>query len=181
MSNETKRYTVIIYSENQIGLLAQVSNVFTRRSLSIWSLSAGASASDGIHTITIVTDGTEKRVFEAVRQLEKRVDVLKVYHYSEEEIVYRELALYKVPTGKVIELGDIEDILARSNGKIVEINRDFTVIVKTGTTEETHELYDALQKYGIMQFQRSGRIAVSRERQEPVLDFLRRREEERNK
>ena len=104
MSNETKRYTVIIYSENQIGLLAQVSNVFTRRSLSIWSLSAGASAIDGIHTITIVTDGTEKRVFEAVRQLEKRVDVLKVYHYSEEEIVYRELALYKVPTLSLIHI-----------------------------------------------------------------------------
>ena len=181
MNELTKRYTVIIYSENQIGLLSQISNIFTRRSLSIWSLSAGATAIEGIHSITIVTDGTRKRVQEAVMQLEKRVDVLKAYLYTDEEIVYKELALYKVPTSEVIDHGDIEDILARSNAKIVEINRDFAVIVKTGTTEETNTLYHELQKYGIMQFQRSGSIGVSRERQEPITDFLNRCELRRGK
>ena len=79
-----KRYTVVIYSENQIGLLTQVANIFTRRSLDIWSMSAGASAMDGIHTITIVAEGVEKKVHEAVQQLEKRVDVVRVFLYEDE-------------------------------------------------------------------------------------------------
>ena len=68
---EIKNYTVIIYTENQIGLLAQISNIFTRRSMSIWSLSAGPSSIDGIHNITITTDATERRIREAVRQIIK--------------------------------------------------------------------------------------------------------------
>ena len=177
MDNTVKRYTVVIYSENQIGMLTQVANVFTRRSLSIWSLSAGASSIEGIHTITIVTDATEKKVLESVQQLEKRVDVVRVFYYAEDQVVYRELALYKIPTAKIIDSGNIEDILQRYNAKIIEINKTFTVISKVGTTDESQNLYDDLSQYGVMQFQRSGRIVVSRERQEPLRDFLRERSE----
>lgn len=87
MDNTVKRYTVVIYSENQIGVLAQVSNIFTRRSLSIWNLTASASAIEGIHTITIVTDGCEKRILEAVQQLEKRIEVVKVFYYCDQDIL----------------------------------------------------------------------------------------------
>lgn len=175
MDNTVRRYTVVIYSENQIGVLTKVANVFTRRSLNIWSLSAGASAIEGVHIITIVTDAVEKRVLESVKQLEKRVDVMKVFYYTEDQVVYRELALYKVPTGKILESGNIEDILQRYNAKIIEINSTFAVISKVGTTDETQNLYDDLNKFGVMQFQRAGRIVVSRERQEPLREFLRER------
>ena len=60
MDNEVKEYTVTIYTENQIGLLSQITNVFTRHGLSIWSLSAGATSMEGVHNITIVTSGLEK-------------------------------------------------------------------------------------------------------------------------
>ncbi|MBQ4306372.1 MAG: ACT domain-containing protein [Bacteroidales bacterium] len=76
MEDEIRNYTVLIYTENQIGLLAQISNVFTRRSLSIWTLSAGPTAIEGIHTITITTDATRRRIEDAVKQIEKRVDVI---------------------------------------------------------------------------------------------------------
>ena len=102
MENEVRTYTVTIYTENQIGLLAQISNIFTRRSLSIWSLSAGASSMEGVHNITIVTDATEKKIKEVVQQIEKRVDVLKAFFYTAEKIVYRELALYKILTEDLI-------------------------------------------------------------------------------
>lgn len=77
----TDRYTVIIYSENQIGVLAWVSNTFTRRSLSIWSLTARPTDIPGIHSIIIETDGTRKKVEEAADQLAKRVEVVKVYWF----------------------------------------------------------------------------------------------------
>lgn len=179
MENEVKEYTVTIYTENQIGLLSQITNVFTRHGLSIWSLSAGATSLEGVHNITIVTAGLEKKVKESVQQIEKRVDVIKVFFYTKDKIVYREVALYKVPTNCLLE-GDIESILSRYHARIVEMNKTFTVLQKTGTSEETGHLHDELKPYGILQFVRSGRIAVSRAEQEPVVKFLRKREKEKN-
>lgn len=162
MENQN-RYTVVIYSVNQIGLLTQVANIFTRRSLDIQSLSANASAMEGIHTITIDTVATPKRIEETVRQLEKRVDVMKVFYYSENEVVYRELALYKVSTQSMIASGDVEDILQSFNARILEINSEFTVISKVGTTDETRRLYEELSRYGMLEFQRSGKAVISRD------------------
>ncbi len=181
MDNTVKNYTVSIFTENQIGLLAQISNVFTRRNLSIWSLSAGASSIEGIHNITIITEATERRIREAVLQIEKRVDVVKAFYYTDEQIVYRELALYKVPTDKLLDGGNLEDLLSRNNARIVEMNRTFTVIQKTGHTHETQRLYEELQEVGVLQFVRSGRIALSRSSQEPVHGFLRERQAEKER
>ena len=180
MENEIKEYTVTIFTENQIGLLAQITNVFTRHGLSIWSLSAGATSMEGVHNITIVTAGSEKKVRESVQQIEKRVDVIKVFYYTPEKIVYRELCLYKVSTPALLQYGDIEILLNRYHARIVEMNKVFTVIQKTGLSEETARLHDDLKPIGVLQFVRSGRIAVSRAEQEPVFKFLRKREKERN-
>ena len=179
MENEIKEYTVTIYTENQIGLLAQITNVFTRHGLSIWSLSAGATSMEGVHNITIVTAGTEKKVRESVQQIEKRVDVIKVFFYTADKIVYCELCLYKVPTPALMEFGDIEALLNRYHARIVEMNKVFTVIQKTGLSDETARLHDELKSVGVLQFVRSGRIAVSRAEQEPVFKFLKKREKER--
>ena len=158
-----QKYTVVIYTENQIGILTQLANVFTRRSLNILSLSGNASDKAGIHTLTIDTEATPKRIEETARQLEKRVDVVKVEYYTEDRMVYKELALYKVSTPKMIQSGNIEDILQSHNARILEINSDYTVISKVGTTEQTAALFTALSPYGILQFQRSGRAIVSRD------------------
>ena len=158
-----QKYTVVIYTENQIGILTQLANVFTRRSLNILSLSGNASDKADIHTLTIDTEATPKRIEETARQLEKRVDVVKVEYYTEDRMVYKELALYKVSTPKMIQSGNIEDILQSHNARILEINSDYTVISKVGTTEQTAALFAALSPYGILQFQRSGRAIVSRD------------------
>ena len=137
MDNTVRRYTVVLHSENQIGVLNQVANIFTRHSLNMSSMSANASPLEGIHTISIVTYTVEKKIIEVVQQLEKKVDIVRAFYYSDEQTVYRELALYKVPTDKILGSGNIEDILQGYYAKIIEINRDFTVISKVGTTEET--------------------------------------------
>ena len=178
--NTIRKYTVVIHSENQIGLLTQIANIFTRHSLNMSSLAAGASPIEGIHTITIVTDATPKKILEVVQQIEKKVDVVRVFHYSDKDIVYRELALYKVQTDKIMDSGNIEELLQSHNAKIIELNKDFTVISKVGTTDQTQELYDHLNQFAVLQFQRSGRIVVSRERQEPLQEYLKDREINRN-
>lgn len=73
------RYSVLIYTEDQIGLLVQISNIFTRRSLSIWSMYAAPSKVENVHTITIIADGPEEKMIQAKMQLEKRMEVIRVY------------------------------------------------------------------------------------------------------
>ena len=89
--------------------------------------------------------------------------------------IEREHMLVKVrnTTESRAELKSAADLYHAS---IVEMNKCFTVLQKTGTTEETAHLYDELKPYGILQFIRSGRIAISRAEQEPVVKFLRKRE-----
>ena len=164
MDNEIRTYTVLIYTENQIGLLSQIANVFTRRSLNIWTLSAGPTAIDGVHTITITTDASRRKIDEAVKQIEKRVDVISATFYVSEEIVYRELALCKVPSKSLLESsGAIEQLLSDHHARILEMNPSFTVLQKTGTLRETTAFYESVKPFGVLQFVRSGRVAVSRD------------------
>lgn len=163
MDNEIRTYTVLIYTENQIGLLSQIANVFTRRSLSIWTLTAGPTAIEGVHTITITSDATRRKIDEAVKQIEKRVDVISATYYVSEEIVYRELALCKVPSPALLESGAIEKLLSDHHARILEMNPEFTVLQKTGTLRETTAFYESVKPFGVLQFVRSGRVAVSRD------------------
>ncbi|NLN99257.1 MAG: acetolactate synthase small subunit [Bacteroidales bacterium] len=175
------RFTVMIYTENQTGLLQQFSNVFTRHSLDIWSVSASPSSLPGIHKLTIEVKGPEDRVALTVKQLERKIEVIKAFYYTDDELVYRELALYKVETGKLLEFDDFENFISSHNARILEMNTTFTVIQKTGNSEETGRLYDELSPFGVLQFVRSGRVAVTKSRQELVTGFLKKREEERSK
>src|ERR687898_1257007 len=96
-----QEYTVTVYTENQIGLLNRIAIIFSRRKINIDSLNTSPSEVEGIHRFTIVIDETEEVVHKLVRQIEKQVEVLKAYYNTPEEIVWQELALYKVPTNEI--------------------------------------------------------------------------------
>ncbi len=178
--SEETLYTVTVYSENQIGLLNQISNTFTRRSLNIWSLSVSASAMEGVHKFTITTLTTKEMIEKVVRQIEKRIDVVKAFYYTDKEIIFREIALYKVDTESLLKSGDFEGLISRNNARIVEMNRNFAVIQKTGSEDDTRKLYKELSKFGVRQFVRSGRISVSKSMDEPVSNFIDMRNKEEN-
>ena len=181
---EKTLYTVTVFTENRVGLLSQISIIFTRRSLNIESLSVSPSTIPGIHKFTI-TVWSEKSVIEkAVTQIDKRIDVLKAFYYTDDELVFQEIALYKVPTDKLLDEKELESIIRRHNARILEMNREFTVIEKTGQNKETEVLFEELKKYGILQFVRSGRVAVTKMKEEYLNMFLehqKQREEENNK
>ena len=83
---EQKLYTVTAYTENTVGILNQISIIFTRRHLNIWSLSVSASALEGVHKFTITCRTDKKNIEAVVAQIEKRIDVLKAFYYTNEEI-----------------------------------------------------------------------------------------------
>ena len=102
------------------------------------------------------------KVEKVVKQIRKHVDVLGAFVYEEDEIHYQEIALYKVPTEIFIGGVEVEKIVRANNARILVIEKDYTVIEKTGHKHETTALFEILKKFGILEFVRSGRISVSK-------------------
>ncbi len=171
-----QEFIITVYSENNIGLLNRLTINFTRRKINIESLTVSESAIKGISKFTIVINETAERVQKVVSQLEKIVDVLKAFYHTNEEMVYQELALYKVPTEMLYESDQVEQLVRKAGARILEITKEFTVIEKTGHKEETQQMFDDLSQFGVLQFIRSGRIAITRDPIERLSEFLKERD-----
>lgn len=169
---ENKLYTVTVYSENQVGLLNQVTIVFTRRQVNIESLTVSRSAIPGVHKFTITAETDEDTISKIVRQIERRIDILKAFYYTDDEIIFQEVALYKVSTDTLLDNNDVEQMVRKYNARILEVTRDYAVIEQSGHTEEIEALHAELKPSGILQFVRSGRIAITKSTQERVSAFL---------
>ena len=155
-----QEFTVTVYTENQIGLLNRIAIIFSRRKINIESLNGSPSEIPGIHRFTIVINETEEVVKKLARQIEKQVEVLKAYYNTSEEIVWQELAMYKVPTDQIAEKVKVERLLRQYGARAVVIRKDYTVFETTGHREETDKLVEVLEPFGLIEFVRSARIAI---------------------
>src|SRR5688572_15788867 len=160
---QKQEYTITVYTENQIGIISRVSTIFSRRKINIESLNTSPSEIDGIHRFTIVIHETEEVVKKLVRQIEKQVDILRAYYNTDDEIVWQEMALYKVSTDEIAEKVKVERLLRECGARAVAIRKDFTVFETTGHREETDKLIKVLEPYGLIEFVRSARIAIIKE------------------
>jgi len=155
-----QEFTITVYTENQVGLLNRVAIIFSRRKVNIESLNTSPSEVEGIHRFTLVINETEEMVAKIARQIEKQVEVLKVYYNTADELVWQELALYKVSTDAVAEKVQVERLLRQYGARAVVIRKDYTVFETTGHREETDALIGVLAPYGLIEFVRSARIAI---------------------
>ena len=158
-----QEYIITVFSENKVGLLSQITTVFTCRNVNIESLTTSESALAGIHKFTIV-----------VRTGPERIDVLKVFVYTSDEVVQQEIALYKVTRSR-----NVEKLVREHNVRILEIDDDYIVVEKTGHKAETQALFRLLQPFGVQQFVRSGTVAIIKSRRELLNEYL--EELERNR
>lgn len=163
MSTENKQFTISIYTENNIGLLNRISAIFQRRHINIESLNTSPSEIDGVSRFTIVVNITESQMKKIQGQIEKQVEVIKAFYHTEEEIIYQESCIFKMISNLLFDERQIQNIIKESNARIVTVNRDFFVIEKSGRKEEIDLLHRELTVFGIMQFTRSGRIAVTKD------------------
>jgi acetolactate synthase-1/3 small subunit len=167
-----EEFTLSIYSENHVGLLNQITTVFTRRNINIESLTTSESAITDIHKFTVVVYATADNIEKLAKQIEKRIDVLKVFVFRPDETIYQEIALYKVSTGSLLGGNEIETIVRQFGARILEITPEYTVIEKTGHKNETQGLFEKLNPYGVSQFVRSGRIAITKNKKELLETYL---------
>ncbi len=175
-------YTIIVHSENIAGLLNQVTAVFTRRQINIESLNVSASSIEGIHKYTITAWTDEETIEKVVKQIEKKIDVLQANYFVDEEIYQHEIALYKLSTPEFQSNPTASKLIRRLGARIVEVNPVYCIVEKNGMSEEITELYEELSQLDcVLQFVRSGRVAITTSNFERVNEYLDYREEKYRK
>ncbi|WP_034062394.1 acetolactate synthase small subunit [Lacinutrix jangbogonensis] len=163
MSQENKLYTVSIYTENNIGLLNRISAIFQRRHINIESINSSVSEIENVTKWIMVVKLSEEQMKKIIGQIEKQVEVIKAYYHTEDETIYQETCLFKIKSDLLFNERQIQNIIKESNARIVTVNKAFFVIEKSGRKEEIDLLHRELTVFGIMQFTRSGRIAVTKD------------------
>ena len=156
-------FTVSIYTENNVGLLNRISAIFQRRRINIESVNVSKSEIKSVSRFTLLIKTTEEQMNKIIGQIEKQVEVIKAYYHTEENTIYQESCLFKLNSNLLIDNDEIQTIINSSKSKVININKEFFVLEKSGSKEEIEELYHTLDKHGIMQFVRSGRIAITKD------------------
>lgn len=164
-------YIITVFSENKVGLLSQITTVFTCRDINIESLTTSESSIPGIHKFTIVVITDPEKIEKLVKQIEKKIDVLKAFVFTPDEVVQQEIALYKVTRSN-----SVEKLVRDHHVRILEICDDYIVLEKTGHKEDTQSLFELLQPHGVQQFVRSGQIAIIKSKRELLNEYLQKRE-----
>jgi acetolactate synthase-1/3 small subunit len=163
MKKMKEQFTISIFTENKIGLLHRVTIIFTRRHINIESITASESEVKGIYRYTIVVFETRESVEKLVKQIEKQVDVFRAFYHTTDEVIHQEIALYKIATSSVQNGLGLEKIIRDHHARILSLEQDYIVIEKTGHKEDTKELFDALRPFNVLEFVRSGRVAMMKE------------------
>lgn len=172
-------YTLIIYSENYAGILNQITAVFTRRQVNIESLNVSPSSTPGVHKYTITCYCRQEMAEMLVKQIEKKIDVLQANCFVDDEIFILETSLLKLSTPIVLAEQEISRIVRRHGARIVEVNPTYTIVEMTGLTSEILEHFNQLNDLGcVLQFVRTGRIAITKSCIERLDQYLTRRAEE---
>lgn len=170
---DKKLYTLLVYSENIAGILNQITAVFTRRQVNIESLNVSASSIKDIHKYTITAWSDEEQIIKITKQIEKKIDVVKANYYVDTELFIHEIALYKISTPILLENSEISRTIRKHNARMMEVNPTYSTVLLAGLTDEIVDLYKQLDDFGcLLQYTRSGRIAVTRSHEELVSDLI---------
>ena len=178
MNSNKTLYTIIVHSENIAGILNQITAVFTRRQINIESLNVSASSIKGVHKYTITCWTTPDVIDKVVTQIEKKIDVIQAHYFTDKEIFQREVAMYKVATPEFQANPEASKVIRRYSAHIVQVNPTFSIVEMVGMSDDITSLYQELKQLNcVLQFVRSGRIAVSTSCFERVNEYLAHREE----
>lgn len=155
------KHKVAVLVENQPGVLAKISNLFSRRGYNIESLVVSDTEDKSISRMTIVVDGDAKIIEQVTKQLHKLVDVIKVNDLTNDEIVCRQLLLVRVAAdretrGEIIQLMDI------FRARIIDIGRRSIIIEATGDEEKIEAIIKSLQPFGVQEIVKTGISAMVR-------------------
>lgn len=153
-------YSVLV--ENRSGVLSKVAGLFARRCFNIESLAVGETDAPDISCMTIVSSGDQRTLEQIEKQLNKKLDVIKVKTFDEASSISRELILVKVKYNKNTR-GDILEIVEMmTEARIVDCSKNQMVIQMCDLPEKNNLLITLLQPAGIIEVVRTGTLAVQK-------------------
>lgn len=170
---EKKLYTLLVYTENRAGILSQITSVFTRCQINIESINVSAYDLLGVHKHLITAWSDEEQIKKTVKLIEKKVDVIKASYNTDDQLFVQESALYKIATPILLDNPEVSRTIRRLNAYMMEVNPTYSIVQYAGKSEDLMELSDRLTAFGcLLQYSRSGRIAVTRSKEEPITAYL---------
>ena len=175
MDNQDSKtlYTFIIFSENTSGVLNEITSVFARRQVNIESLNTSASSIEGLHRYTITCYGDDLTMEKVSKQIAKKIGVVRSDYYVSSDVYTQEVALYKISTDKLLKHPEISRAIRHHSGSIIEVNPTYAVVSMVGLTDEIVSLFQCLKQYDcVLQYVRSGAIAITRNKRELLNEYL---------
>ena len=161
IDTQEQAYTITVFTENVPGLLSEVVSVFTRIKQNIDTLTVSASSFEGIHRFTVTTTCSKKWVDKIVGQLEKKIDVVAAFSYLQDEVISREIGLFKIHSAFMQDAKNKQELIEKFNPAVIEETEEYAVLVKTGRDATVQAMFDYLKsKDAINEFVRSGSVAV---------------------
>ena len=158
---EIINFTFSVYTENNVGILNRLSAIFLKRHINIESMSVSKSEIENVHRFTFVVNIPEVLARKVVGQLEKQIEVIRAFYHTQDEIIYNETALFKISSEHLYD-EKLQKKFKFRRAHILTITENYFVIEASGTKENIDKMYRKLKPYGLMQFVRSGRIAITR-------------------
>lgn len=165
-----REYIVVAFVNNQISVLNRITSAYLKRHINIESLNVSESYIKGVSTVVISAITTKETIEMIVNQLANAIDILNVDFYLQEELIYKEMALYKVSL-KILENKErFDNVLNSTNTRVIEINNDFLIVEKSGSRSELEKLKDKLEHMNMLNgFSRSGNVVLHRESMESLM------------
>lgn len=158
---EIKNLTFSVYTENNVGILNRLSAIFLKRHINIESMTVSKSEIENVHRFTFVVNITEARAKKVIGQMEKQIEVIRAFYHLEDDIIYNETALFKISTEHLYN-EEIQQRMKFRRAHVLTITERYFVIEASGSKENIDKMYDKLKPFGLLQFVRSGRIAITR-------------------
>ena len=159
--NVTTQRTIAALVQDRPGVLARISGLFRRRGFNIASLAVGRCERPGLSRMTFVVEGPEEVTRHVAAQLDRLIDVVEVHDITEQNIVWRDLALIKVRAdagqrGEILELANIFRV------NVIDIGIESLTMEISGGRQKIDSLIELLRKFGLSEVIRTGRVATLR-------------------
>jgi len=157
------KHVIGVLVENKFGVLAHVSGLFSARGFNITSLAVGETEDPTVSRITIVVEGDERTLEQIKKQLNKLIDVIKIFDLTNKDFIDRELILIKVKIGAKNRRNAIE-IVETVGGAVSNVDSEALTVEAVGDQNKINTLIELLRPFGIKEMVRTGKVAIAVEK-----------------
>lgn len=158
--SKNRYHTLVVTVENKFGVLARVAGLFARRGFNIESLAVAPTDDEDLSRITVVVDVESAPLEQVVKQLDKLVNVVEIRELHPEHSVERELVIATV-AAEPDRRDELVEHLDRAGGKVLSVGTDAMMLSLVGPPARIDDFENLLRGYGIIEFQRTGRVALA--------------------